>query len=67
MSATAILAAAEAEGHHVLVELPIPAWGYGVIALVAFFALGLVTFSFRHVAERHAAKLDGADAGSHGH
>ena len=39
-------------------ELPIPALAYGVIALVGFVALALVTWSYRHVANRHSHKVD---------
>jgi hypothetical protein len=37
-------------------ELPIPAWAYGAIFMVGFIALGLVTFSYRDVANRHSQK-----------
>ncbi len=37
-------------------ELPIPAILYGVIAMVAFLALGFVTWSYRDVANRHDHK-----------
>lgn len=48
------------------VELPIPTWGYGVIAGVAFVALMLVTYSYRNVANRHSHKNPPADShGSH--
>jgi hypothetical protein len=50
---------------HDLVELPMPTWAYGVIALVIFFALGVVIWSFRDVSNRHAAKAD-AYAAAHG-
>lgn len=48
---TAVLAASE-----VHVALPIPTWGYGAIALTVFFALGVVIWSFRDVANRHSHK-----------
>jgi hypothetical protein len=38
------------------IELPMPAWAYGVVAGVVFVALGLVTYSYRNVANRHAHK-----------
>ena len=46
-------------------ELPIPAYMYGVIALIVFFALGAVTYSYRDVANRHRAKAE-AYAARHG-
>ncbi len=64
------IAAAETEheGNVALETLP-----YGVIAAVAFLALGLVVFSFRNVSNRHAVKADawaarhGKDAHGEGH
>lgn len=56
---TAVLA----ETEHV--ELPMPTWAYGVVALVIFFALAVVVWSFRDVANRHQAKAD-AYAAAHG-
>jgi hypothetical protein len=44
------------------IELPIPTWGYGVIAGVVFTALLLVTFSYRNVANRHSHKNPPADS-----
>lgn len=61
---TTIVVAAE-EGHHVVNELPMPAILYGVIAFVTFTALAGVVFSFRDVANRHAAKAE-AYAREHG-
>ncbi|MFI8594994.1 hypothetical protein ACIGCK_11280 [Microbacterium sp. NPDC078428] len=51
--ATTLLAAAE-EAHHgnVAMETII----FGVVAVAIFAALGLVTFSYRDVANRHAGK-----------
>jgi hypothetical protein len=37
-------------------ELPIPAVAYGIIALVSFVALALITWSYRDVANRHSHK-----------
>lgn len=55
-------AAAEAEHHgNVAAETVI----YGVIAMVAFAALALVTLSYRNVANRHSAKSE-AFAQKHG-
>lgn len=59
---TTILAAAE-EGHHGNVALETVVF-FG-IALVIFTALGLVVFSYRDVANRHAGKAQ-AFADSHG-
>lgn len=54
--ALAAQAVAEAEEGHgnVAAETFI----FGVIALVVFAALGLVTFSYRDVANRHAGKAE---------
>jgi ABC-type molybdate transport system permease subunit len=37
-------------------ELPFPPIVFGIIAIIAFGALGFVTFSYRHVANRHNDK-----------
>jgi protein-S-isoprenylcysteine O-methyltransferase Ste14 len=50
---------------HDLVELPMPTWAYGVVALVIFFVLAIVIWSFRDVSNRHAAKAN-AYAAAHG-
>jgi len=56
------MAAAEAEHHgNVAAETVI----YGIIAAVVFAALGLVTLSYRNVANRHSAKAE-AYAEKHG-
>ncbi|WP_166984872.1 hypothetical protein [Canibacter zhoujuaniae] len=47
-----------AEGAAVVNELPMPAIVFGLIAIVAFIALAVVTFSFRDVANRHAEKAE---------
>lgn len=49
------------------VELPMPTWGYGVLAAVVFVALALVTYSYRNVANRHSHKTPPVDGhnGSH--
>ncbi len=44
---------AEAEAHFVL---PMPSFVYGVIAIALFVVLGLVTWSYRDVANRHEHK-----------
>ena len=46
-------------------ELPMPAWMYGVVALVAFAALALVTYSYRNVANRHSHKKAPHSGGHH--
>ena len=61
---TAVLAEAE------LVQLPMPTWAYGVVALVIFVALAVVVWSFRDVANRHQGKADAYAAsrgGASGH
>ncbi len=45
---------AEAATH---TELPMPAWMYGVIALIVFVFLGAATFSYRDVANRHGGRV----------
>ncbi|QBE49972.1 hypothetical protein [Leucobacter triazinivorans] len=65
MSLLATIAVAAEEGHHVVNELPFPAPLFGVITFVAFTALAIVTFSFRDVSNRHAAKAE-AYAREHG-
>jgi hypothetical protein len=46
-------------------ELPMEPFLYGLIALVVFFALGAVTYSYRDVANRHRSKAE-AYAARHG-
>ncbi|MBM7504822.1 hypothetical protein ACFPER_15905 [Agromyces aurantiacus] len=53
-------------------ELPMEPIMYGVIAIVIFFVLGAVAFSYRDVANRHRAKAEayaarhaGAEPGGH--
>lgn len=65
MSLLATIAAAAEEGHHVVNELPFPAVVFGIIVFAAFTVLAAVTFSFRDVANRHAAKAE-AYAREHG-
>ncbi|KGA06192.1 MAG: hypothetical protein GM43_0645 [actinobacterium acMicro-4] len=48
-------------------ELPFPTWVYGVVFLVGFFALAMVTYSYRNVANRHRHKSGGADQSHAGH
>lgn len=50
-----------ASGEDVIIfyqELPMPALTYGIIAMVGFTALALITWSYRHVANRHSHKVD---------
>jgi heme/copper-type cytochrome/quinol oxidase subunit 2 len=56
---TTVLAAAETH-----VELPMPAWVFGAIALVVFIVLLAVTWSYRDVANRHSHR-SAPDAASH--
>ena len=58
--ASSVVAASE-----VVNELPLPAWLYGVIALGALFALALVTYSYRNVANRHSHKRSSHSGGHH--
>lgn len=60
---TSVVAASEAVP--VVNELPFPAPVFGAITLTIFVVLGLVTFSFRDVAHRHADKAE-AYAREHG-
>lgn len=53
------------EGAHVVNELFMPAPLFGGIALCVFAVLGIVTWSFRDVANRHAEKAE-AYAREHG-
>lgn len=48
-------------------ELPMPSWAYGILFLVAFFGLGVVTYSYRNVANRHRRKTSGSDQSHAGH
>ncbi len=69
-AANIVLVAAAEHGSNVMAQTFI----FGVLAAVVFAALALVTFSYRHVANRHQRKADAwAKAhgdqthGSHGH
>ncbi|MFA5606555.1 MAG: hypothetical protein WDA07_05130 [Leucobacter sp.] len=64
MSVLATIAAA-AEGVEVVNELPFPAPVFGIIVFSIFLVMAIVTFSFRDVANRHAAKAE-AYAREHG-
>lgn len=50
---SSILASAAEEVH---VHLPFPAVFFGVIGMSVFILLGLITFSYRDVANRHDHK-----------
>lgn len=52
---------AEAAVHHS--ELPMPAFFFGLAAMLAFIALAFVTYSYRDVANRH----DHKNSSSQGH
>lgn len=54
--ATIVALAAEGAEHHGNVQAE--TFIYGAVAFVVFLALGLVTVSFRNVANRHAHKAD---------
>ena len=41
--------------HHT--ELPMPAFMYGVIALILFIFLGVAAFSYRDVSNRHGGRV----------
>ncbi len=56
---TALLAATETH-----VELPMPTWAYGAIALAIFAVLGFVIWTYRDVANRHSHKA-GPGAAEH--
>ena len=54
--ATLVAFAAEESEHHGNVAME--TIGFGIVALVAFAALALVTLSYRHVANRHGHKAE---------
>ena len=54
--ATILAVAAEESEHHGNVALETV--GYGIIAIVIFAALALVTLSYRNVANRHSHKAE---------
>lgn len=54
--ATIVTLAAEGAEHHGNVQAE--TFIFGVIAMIAFLALALVTLSFRNVANRHAPKAE---------
>jgi len=63
--ATAVLSSIIVKETEFARELPMESFMYGVIALIVFFALGAVTYSYRDVANRHRAKAQ-AYAARHG-
>ena len=54
--ATIVALAAEEAEHHGNVALETV--GYGIVAVIVFAALALVTLSYRNVANRHAHKAE---------
>ncbi|KAA9110440.1 hypothetical protein [Microbacterium rhizomatis] len=55
MTFATILVLAAEEGHG---NVALETVGFGITAIVVFAALGLVTLSYRHVANRHPHKAD---------
>ncbi|MFC4225326.1 hypothetical protein [Lysinibacter cavernae] len=55
MSFLSLLAA---EGAHEVTELAMPTFMFGGVALVVFAALGVVTWTYRDVANRHHDKAE---------
>lgn len=49
-----------AESEHVVNELPMPSVMFGVFALIVFLFLGVITFTYRDVANRHSHKAGSA-------
>lgn len=62
---TTVAAAAEAE--HELAPLLMPAPMFGVVMAGVLLVLGLITFSYRDVANRHSHKTGEGDGHGHGH
>jgi hypothetical protein len=56
---SSILASAAEEAH---VQLPFPAVFFGVIGMAVFILLGLITYSYRDVANRHDHKSGNSSA-----
>lgn len=59
----AILASAAEGEHEAFVTLPFPSVFFGVIAMAVFILLGVITWSYRDVANRHEHKV--ADSKAH--
>jgi hypothetical protein len=55
LATIAAFAAAESEHHG---NVALETVGYGIVAIVVFAALALVTASYRNVANRHAHKAE---------
>lgn len=55
-----LLAVAAAEEH--AAPLVMPNWAFPLTAFIIFLILGVVAWSFRDVANRHAHRVDAADA-----
>ena len=53
---------AAAEGEVPFVELPFPSVFFGVIAIGVFILLGVITWSYRDVANRHEHKVNDSKA-----
>jgi len=53
-----LLAVAAAEEH--AAPLIMPNWAFALTAFIIFLIMGLVTWSFRDVANRHAHRVDAA-------
>ncbi|SEC16324.1 hypothetical protein SAMN04489806_2754 [Paramicrobacterium humi] len=45
-----------AESEHVVNPTPMPTFMYGVLALIFFLFIGVATFTYRDVANRHSHK-----------
>jgi heme/copper-type cytochrome/quinol oxidase subunit 2 len=58
----AILTAVAEGEHEPFVTLPFPSVFFGVIAMGVFILLGLVTWSYRDVANRHEHKVNDSKA-----
>jgi hypothetical protein len=54
-----------AEVHEELAPMIAPPWVFALIAAIVFVVLGLVTYSYRDVANRHADKVAAHDAQGH--
>ena len=54
-----LLAIAAAEEH--AAPLLMPNWAFALTAFLVFLILGVVTWSFRDVANRHSHRVDAAD------
>ena len=57
MSLISVLAAAEP-----LAPLIMPNWAFPLIAAIIFAFLGIVTWSFRDVANRHSHRIQGSSS-----